>query len=134
MNRGRGVLAASVMAVAAVFGAVTPAQAASYDGSCNVDEACLYRYQDYTGGIYDTLYSKQEYTGTYYGTSVAINNTVSSVKNRDSNNNLWLYQNAYWSGDSWGVPAGASTNFSSSFDNVPSSHCWSGATAGCPAG
>ncbi|NEB77730.1 hypothetical protein G3I40_21305 [Streptomyces sp. SID14478] len=135
MRKRRGFLAASALSVAAVVGALAaPAQAASYDGSCNADEACLYRYADYTGGIYDTIQSKQSYTGTYYGTSVAIDNTVSSVKNRDTSDNLWLYQNAYWSGDTWGVPKGASTNLGGSFDNMPSSHCWSPATSGCPGG
>jgi hypothetical protein len=123
-----------MMAATTVLGAVASAQAASYDGSCDYDEACLYRYQDYSGGIYDTLNSKTSYAGTYYGTSVAVDNTVSSAKNKDPNSNLWLYQYDNWAGDTWGLPAGSSTNFSSSFDNLASSHCWTGATAGCPGG
>ncbi|MFC8669427.1 MULTISPECIES: peptidase inhibitor family I36 protein [Streptomyces] len=135
MTRARGLLAASAMSVAAVFAAITPAQAASYDGSCNVDEACLYRNLDYAGGVYDTLNSKKTYSGmTYYGTSTATDNSVSSAKNRDPDSNLWFYSGTNWTGDSWGLPAGSNTNFSSSFENTPSSHCWSGATAGCPAG
>lgn len=134
MKNKRGALAIALLTATSLFGSVASAQAASYDGSCDYDEACLYRNLDHSGGLYDTLLSKTSYTGTYYGTSTAIDNTVSSARNKDPNSNLWLYQYNNWAGDRWGLPAGASTNFSGSFDNMPSSHCWSGATPGCPAG
>ncbi|WP_028802976.1 peptidase inhibitor family I36 protein [Streptomyces sp. 142MFCol3.1] len=135
MRSARVLAVASAMSVAAVLAATTPAQAASNDGTCNTDEACIYRLADYSGGIYDTLSSKKSYSGlVFHGTSTTIDNKASAAKNRDPDNNLWFYQLDNWAGDRWGVPAGASTNFTGSDDNKWSSHCWSGATAGCPGG
>ncbi|MFI6487414.1 peptidase inhibitor family I36 protein [Streptomyces sp. NPDC050564] len=135
MKRARGLAVASVMSVAAVFAAMTPAQAASNDGTCNTDEACIYRLLDYSGGIYDTLSSKKSYSGlVFHGTSTTIDNKASSARNKDPDSNLWFYQLDNWAGDTWGLPAGSSTNFSGSDDNKWSSHCWTGATAGCPGG
>ncbi|MGW7254204.1 peptidase inhibitor family I36 protein [Streptomyces sp. NPDC054834] len=135
MRRGRALLAASVMSVAGVFAAMTPAQAASNDGTCNTGEACIYRLQDYAGGIYDTLSSKKSYSGlVFHGTSTTIDNKASSARNKDANHNLWFYQLDNWAGDTWGLPPGASTNFSGSDDNKWSSHCWTYSTAGCPGG
>ncbi|WP_328495240.1 hypothetical protein OHS59_22745 [Streptomyces sp. NBC_00414] len=122
------------MSVAVVFTAVSPAQADSNNGRCDVGEACLYRYADSAGGHYDTLSSKKNYSGmVYYGTSVAVDNTVSSAFNYDVDSNLWFYQYNNWSGDYWGLTAITGTNFGSAFDNKPSSHCWS-STSGCPTG
>lgn len=132
------ILAAAGMAgVALVAGLAGTASAASYNGVCESSgggEACLYRYDLLTGALYDTLYSKSDYgTSTYYGTSVEINNSVSSAENMDPDTALKLWQYGGYSGQVLVIPAGSSIgNFViPDFDNRASSHCFV-SNAACP--
>ncbi|MFB8029218.1 peptidase inhibitor family I36 protein [Streptomyces sp. NPDC056465] len=113
----------------------SPVEAASYDGVCNSSgggEICLYRDANASGIVYDTLYSKPSYTGTYFGTSISIDNSVTSVKNLDPDTTAYLFTNANYTGDYATAWAGATLNdLSSATDNKVSSHCfWS--NAACP--
>lgn len=120
---------------ALAFGFSGTASAGSYNGVCESSgggEACLYRLENYSGGLYDTLYSKSSYDGsTYYGTSTAIDNTVSSVKNMDPDTLLYLYQYSGYTGALTGIPPGDYINQLGSSDNTTSSHCF-GSNSACP--
>ncbi|MFF1847783.1 peptidase inhibitor family I36 protein [Streptomyces sp. NPDC058232] len=134
--------AAAVLAAAGalIAGAAGTASAGSYNGSCESTggEICLYRYANYTGGLYDTIYSKTNYNGsTYYGTSVLIDNTVSSVHNRDAINSIDVFTGQNYTGLRVHADEGLSLWDMSVFwdgatDDAISSHCFS-SNAYCPA-
>ncbi|WP_078585544.1 peptidase inhibitor family I36 protein [Streptomyces anulatus] len=128
-------LIATVAAALGVMAFATPAGAASYDGSCqssNGGEVCLYRDASARGIVYDTLYSKPSYTGTYYGTSVSINNSVTSVKNLDPDTNVELFTNENYTGNQTTAWSGATLHQLSSLTNDKlSSHCFWNNSA-CP--
>ncbi|MFE7357717.1 peptidase inhibitor family I36 protein [Streptomyces sp. NPDC057543] len=127
---------ACMSAMLGVVALASPAEAASYDGVCNSSsggEICLYRDANAVGPIYDTLYSKPSYTGTYYGTSISINDSVTSVKNLDPDTSAYMFTNTNYTGDYATAWSGATLNHLSSLtDNKLSSHCfWN--NAACPA-
>ncbi|MCT4356586.1 peptidase inhibitor family I36 protein [Streptomyces sp. Je 1-79] len=134
--------AAAVLAAAGalIAGATGTASAGSYNGSCESagGEICLYRYADFGGALYDTIYSKTNYNGsTYFGTSVLLDNTVSSVKNRDYVNDIDVYTGQNYTGLRVHADAGLDLEDMSWFwdgatDNAVSSHCFS-SNAYCPA-
>ncbi|MFE6624315.1 peptidase inhibitor family I36 protein [Streptomyces sp. NPDC057740] len=119
---------------ALVLGFSGTASAGSYNGVCessNGGEVCLYRLANYSGGLYDTLYSKPDYNGsTYYGTSTLIDNTMSSVKNMDTDTLVYFYQYAGYTGNLTGLPPGEQINQMPN-DNTASSHCF-GSNSACP--
>ncbi|MFG3142773.1 peptidase inhibitor family I36 protein [Streptomyces sp. NPDC048211] len=126
------------LCLAAAIGGValaSPAQAASYDGTCNSSgggEICLYRDANVKGVLYDTLYSKPSYTGTYFGTSVSINDSVTSAKNMDPDTNAYVFTNPNYTGVNRVLWTGTIYNdFESDLDNKISSHCFAN-NASCP--
>ncbi|MFF1847782.1 peptidase inhibitor family I36 protein [Streptomyces sp. NPDC058232] len=131
--------AAAVLAAAGalIAGAAGTASAGSYNGSCESSgggEICLYRYADLGGNLYDTLYSKTNYNGsTYYGTSVLIDNTVSSVHNRDPINAIDVYTGQNYTGARTHADGGLTLWDMAIFgdDNAISSHCFEN-NAYCP--
>ncbi|MFD7442404.1 peptidase inhibitor family I36 protein [Streptomyces sp. NPDC059909] len=137
MTNFKRVAAVLAAAGALVVGATGTASAGSYNGSCessNGGEICLYRYADFGGGIYDTLYSKTSYPGsTYYGTSVLIDNTISSVKNRDYVNAIDVYTGQNYTGARTHADPGLDLENMAVFgdDNAISSHCFEN-NAYCP--
>ncbi|WP_329119857.1 peptidase inhibitor family I36 protein [Streptomyces sp. NBC_01353] len=121
---------------ALIAGAAGTANAASYNGSCESagGEICLYRLADFTGGLYDTIYSKTNYNGsTYYGTSTLIDNTVSSVRNRDSVNAIDVYTGQNYTGTRTHADPGLTLWDMAVWDddNEISSHCFEN-NAYCP--
>lgn len=122
-------------ATVAGFAMAAPAQAASYDGTCNSSnggEICLYRDANAQGIVYDTLYSKPSYTGTYYGTSISINDSVTSIKNLDPDTTAYAFTNTNYTGDYAAAWSGATLNDLESWtDNKLSSHCFVN-NAACP--
>jgi hypothetical protein len=126
-----------VAAGALIAGGTATASAGSYNGSCetsNGGEICLYRYANFGGGLYDTLYSKTSYPGsTYYGTSVLIDNTISSVKNRDYVNAIDVYTGENYTGSRTHADPGLDLWDMAVFsdDNAISSHCFEN-NAYCP--
>ncbi|MFE5485703.1 peptidase inhibitor family I36 protein [Streptomyces sp. NPDC056527] len=139
MAKFKKAAAALAAAGALVAGATGTADAASYNGSCESagGEICLYRYANYTGGLYDTIYSKTNYNGsTYYGTSVLIDNTVSSVKNRDGVNSIEVWTGQNYTGLRVHADPGLNLWDMAVFwdgqtDDAISSHCFS-SNAYCP--
>ncbi|MGC0331553.1 hypothetical protein RKD23_004543 [Streptomyces sp. SAI-170] len=140
MTRLKKAAAVLVAAGALIAGGTATASAGSYNGSCetsNGGEICLYRYANYGGALYDTIYSKTNYDGsTYYGTSVLLNNTVSSVKNRDYVNSIETFTGENYTGlrvhadpglDLWDM----AVFWDGQTDNAMSSHCFS-SNAYCP--
>ncbi|MCX4772926.1 peptidase inhibitor family I36 protein [Streptomyces sp. NBC_01260] len=132
---------AAVLAAAGALlaGAAGTASAGSYNGSCESagGEICLYRYANFGGSLYDTVYSKTNYSGsTYYGTSVLIDNTISSVKNRDYINSIDVFTGQNYTGlqvhadpglDLWDM----AVFWDGATDDAISSHCFS-SNAYCP--
>ena len=132
--KGNSVRKLSVLAfAAAVVGTVAlavPAQATSYNGKCESSgggEICLYKDANFTGGLYDTLYSKPSYTGTYYGTNTSINNSVTSVINKDPSHTAFLFDGANYTGESTTIGNGGSyadLGYGGIMNNRASSHCF----------
>ncbi|MFD5229168.1 peptidase inhibitor family I36 protein [Streptomyces qaidamensis] len=119
---------------ALVLGFSGTASAGSYNGVCESSgggEVCIYRLANFSGGLYDTLYSKSTYSGsTYYGTSTAIDNTMSSVKNMDTDTLVYFYQYSGYTGALVGIPPGERIDQVPN-DNTASSHCF-GSNSACP--
>ncbi|MBO0913935.1 peptidase inhibitor family I36 protein [Streptomyces laculatispora] len=129
---------AAILAAAGALlaGAAGTASAGSYNGSCESagGEICLYRNANFGGGLYDTVYSKTNYSGsTYYGTSVLIDNTISSVKNRDYVNAIDVYTGQNYTGARTHADPGLDLWDMAVFgdDNAVSSHCFEN-NAYCP--
>ncbi|MFD7431152.1 peptidase inhibitor family I36 protein [Streptomyces sp. NPDC091387] len=129
----------TAVALAAGFGIAgsASAAAASYDGSCGADnggEICLYRDAGYTGGIYDTIHSLSNYTSyyTYHGTSIQLNNSVSSAWNRDPDTGARIFANAGYSGPQVYLSGnGYVYNMAEAgLNDVASSHCFTN-VSGC---
>lgn len=136
MKKLRKTAAVLAAAGALLAGAAGTAGAASYNGSCESagGEICLYRYANFTGNLYDTIYSKTNYNGsTYYGTSVLIDNTISSVRNRDYVNAIDVYTGQNYTGSRTHADPGLELWDMAVFgdDNAISSHCFEN-NAYCP--
>lgn len=103
------------------------AEATTRNGSCETQEACLWEDDNKEGGIFDALQYATDYADwTYIGRSRALNDSVSSVQNRDTVKALWMYQHRAGGGTRNTTAVGAydSDLGNDGFEDKASSHCW----------
>lgn len=107
-------LGALALIISGLLTVATPAQAVSRDGVCDSGELCMWQAVDFRGGRYDTASTTANFQSLSYVAACsgcALDNTVSSLINRDAVHPVRLfdhanYQGLYfwrqkaWSGDS----------------------------------
>jgi hypothetical protein len=119
-------LVATAVAAAGLVAVATPANAASYDGSCGPGEFCVYADQGYTGHYADFSGDVSNYGAWYYWDAyVSLNDDVTSVRNRGSWYDIASYQDANYSGGRLDTLSGeVRYNVGASYNDSFSSHNW----------
>lgn len=108
------------------------ADATTRNGSCETQEACLWEDDNKEGGIFDALQYASNYSDwTYISRNRTLNDSVSSVQNRDTVKALWLYEHSSGGGtrNSTAVGAYDSDLHNDGIEDKASSHCWDYSTA-----
>lgn len=103
------------------------AEATTRNGTCETGEACVWEDDGKEGGIFDAFYYASDYSDwNYIGRDRSLDNSVSSVQNRDTGKALWMYQHARGGGirNSTAIGAYDSDLGNDGFEDRASSHCW----------
>lgn len=85
---GMGRVAAAIaFAVAVLGGVASSSPALANDGTCGGHDLCLWEGGNLTGGRWDSYGSVNNFASgeRWWGTSISVNDSASSVKNRDDN-------------------------------------------------
>lgn len=112
-----------VLTAAFMAGTAATAQAASWDGSCNDSEVCMYRLTYKDGGIADTPNNNSNYVGFYFSSGYTLNDRTSSIQN-----NANFYDVTHWTdagGYGYRLDTGTNTtrnSLNATYDNKFSSH------------
>lgn len=116
----------SAIAIAGAFVAMASAPAmADMDGSCNTGDICVYQHGNWVGSKLDTPYDLWNYSGRYYvGSSVPLNDSVSSMNNFGRSWGITFYTDANYRGSWHWIPEWSKYN--AAFNDAYSSHSWDG--------
>lgn len=117
-------LVTSALVALSLGGAVAmaaPAQAAHFDGRCDIGEICLYEHHNSGGAVADFASDVHDYTiWVFYGTRTNLNDNVSSAWNNTNFGVVYLYEHTHQNGRTI-ASIGAQTSRNVE-DNVASSH------------
>jgi hypothetical protein len=107
-----GLVTAAVVGLAGLFVQAAPASAYTID---------LYENQNGGGGYAGRWSISSNYSGTAFNNGVALNDNVSSLKNREQNYTIF-WTNSYCSGTGLDVPPQAVVTYVGDFNDRFSSH------------